>query len=386
MNISSQPYFQNSVRTLFPLTALTAIIAPCWIVSVLINQYPFAHPFFNIFDWHSYEMLYGFLLTLIAGFILTAGGHWTGKGPLEGRPLVILLLLWFFDKFVHFIPMPNILVILSSAVFPLTFLYLLSKLLKGYRQYGRFMFLIGFISLNKILFLYSAIFESRPLREFAIRSTIWVVIALVSIIAGRVTPRFTQNLFKLNNDLIVPKWIEKSYFTFIILSVLWVLPDFPKPPIALAFTAAGIFGCIRLGFYRPFLAATKPILGMLHAGYFLFSFGLILIGLSQLFPSFDQGKASLHFLLTGGVSLIAMNIMVRASLGHTGRKIEMTPTIALIFLCISIGAFLRAFVPVMNPQYYYPSLHFSMGFWTLGFIFYFLKFFPIMLMKRADSN
>jgi len=37
--------------------------------------------------WHAHEMLWGFVATIAAGFLLTAGANWTGKNPLRGNPL-----------------------------------------------------------------------------------------------------------------------------------------------------------------------------------------------------------------------------------------------------------------------------------------------------------
>ena len=44
--------------------------------------------------WHAHEMLFGFTVAVIAGFLLTAIPNWTGRLPLHGRPLLVLVLLW----------------------------------------------------------------------------------------------------------------------------------------------------------------------------------------------------------------------------------------------------------------------------------------------------
>ena len=45
-------------------------------------------------DWHVHEMLYGYLPAVITGFLLTAVPNWTGRMPLQGRPLLVLVLAW----------------------------------------------------------------------------------------------------------------------------------------------------------------------------------------------------------------------------------------------------------------------------------------------------
>ncbi|WP_199902714.1 NnrS family protein [Azospirillum sp. B4] len=44
--------------------------------------------------WHIHEMLFGFVMAGVAGFILTAIPNWTGRPALRGRPLAVLVALW----------------------------------------------------------------------------------------------------------------------------------------------------------------------------------------------------------------------------------------------------------------------------------------------------
>src|SRR5215831_17594488 len=45
-------------------------------------------------DWHVHEMLYGYVAATVAGFLLTAIPNWTGRLPIQGVPLLFLVLLW----------------------------------------------------------------------------------------------------------------------------------------------------------------------------------------------------------------------------------------------------------------------------------------------------
>src|SRR5215212_9795138 len=49
-------------------------------------------------DWHIHEMLYGYLTAVIAGFLLTAVPNWTGRMPLQGKPLLVLLAAWALGR------------------------------------------------------------------------------------------------------------------------------------------------------------------------------------------------------------------------------------------------------------------------------------------------
>jgi len=45
-------------------------------------------------DWHVHEMLYGYVPAVVTGFLLTAIPNWTGRLPLQGRPLIALIAVW----------------------------------------------------------------------------------------------------------------------------------------------------------------------------------------------------------------------------------------------------------------------------------------------------
>ena len=53
---------------------------------------------FDPVTWHAHEMLFGFAGSAVAGFLLTAVPNWTGRMPLEGRPLAALAALWLAGR------------------------------------------------------------------------------------------------------------------------------------------------------------------------------------------------------------------------------------------------------------------------------------------------
>src|SRR5690242_4179974 len=79
--------------------------------------------------WHAHEMIFGYAMAAIAGFLLTAIPNWTGRPPLSGAPLAILAALWLAGR----------IAVLCSAVlgapfaaaidlaFPLTFLVIAAR-------------------------------------------------------------------------------------------------------------------------------------------------------------------------------------------------------------------------------------------------------------------
>ena len=73
--------------------------------------------------WHGHEMIYGYSMAVIAGFLLTAVRNWTGEMTLNGIGLLVLFMLWLLARVLHFIPLPYITVI--APVTDLLFMVLL---------------------------------------------------------------------------------------------------------------------------------------------------------------------------------------------------------------------------------------------------------------------
>ena len=52
----------------------------------------------SMFQWHAHEMLYGYAMAVIAGFLLTAAWNWTGQETASGAGLAIIFLLWLLAR------------------------------------------------------------------------------------------------------------------------------------------------------------------------------------------------------------------------------------------------------------------------------------------------
>src|ERR1039457_4460293 len=54
--------------------------------------------------WHGHEMIFGFTMAVVAGFLLTAVTNWTGLPTLNGWPLLVLFLFWALARIFAFMP------------------------------------------------------------------------------------------------------------------------------------------------------------------------------------------------------------------------------------------------------------------------------------------
>ncbi|MDP1604414.1 MAG: NnrS family protein, partial [Legionella sp.] len=67
--------------------------------------------------WHGHEMLFGFTMAVVAGFLLTAVRAWTGEPTPVGVPLMALAVLWVAGRVLVLTPL-GLAAAIVNAAFP----------------------------------------------------------------------------------------------------------------------------------------------------------------------------------------------------------------------------------------------------------------------------
>ena len=100
-HIADHPVLGYGFRPFFALAGLYAALAvPTWVLMWL--GHASLEPRLAPQHWHAHEMLFGYAGAVITGFLLTAIPNWTGRLPVQGAPLLMLVLLWFAGRFAVF--------------------------------------------------------------------------------------------------------------------------------------------------------------------------------------------------------------------------------------------------------------------------------------------
>jgi uncharacterized protein involved in response to NO len=75
---------------------------------------------FDPMSWHIHEMLFGFVMAAVAGFLLTAIPNWTGRLPVRGPRLAVLASLWLLGRVACLVSadLPAWLAIIADLAFP----------------------------------------------------------------------------------------------------------------------------------------------------------------------------------------------------------------------------------------------------------------------------
>jgi uncharacterized protein involved in response to NO len=308
--------------------------------------------------WHVHEMVYGYAAATVAGFLLTAIPNWTGRLPLQGGPLIGLVLLWLAGR---------VAVLLSARLggagvaavtdlaFPLVFLGVVAREIVVGRNW-RNLPMVGALAL---LFVGNLLVHAEALGWWngaaaGNRLGIATLLMLVTLVGGRIVPSFTRNwLAKALPGAALPASFDA--FDRIVMAltalalVVWVTwPDGPAAaPTALA---AGIALAARLARWRGGPTWREPLVLVLHLGYGWLALGFILLGLSE-FTAWLPPTAALHALTAGAIGTMTLAVMTRASLGHTGHALVAGRGTVAIYALVTIAALLRLLAPFGGSGY-----------------------------------
>lgn len=345
------------------------------------------------FAWHAHELVFGFAVAAVAGFLLTAVPNWTGALPVSGMPLAVLFCIWLAGR----------VTMMLSVAFPawvpaavdLVFLPALASVaarqlfVKPSLRNSVFLLLLAVMITGNVLYhgRASGIISVDPL--LGPHLGLWTLVVMLTIIGGRVIPSFTHNWININaSGSPFPKRIGKldslsvGLVVLTGLTFLFELPSILVVPIALA--AAACNG-VRLWLWRGIAARKEPIVWILHVAYFWIICGLVLIAASQLTVAVAPSLAY-HAFGAGAAGTMILAIMTRASLGHTGRPIRAARPIVAAYVCVTLAAAVRVFVPLVLPQAAHLALTFAAFAWIAAYAIFLLVYSVILTTPRVHMK
>ena len=188
------PLFSYGFRPFFLLSAVWAAIAiPLWIVSHSLG--PGAMSVNAGIVFHVHEMVFGYGSAVLAGFLLTAIPSWTGRRPVCGSPLVLLVLLWTAGRIAMVLGTEPIWIVsLIEAAFLVVLAGLVwREIIAGHN--GRNLKVAAAVTALAVanIGFHAVVLTSGGLPQMAIRAGLSVLIFLILLVGGRITPTFTRN-------------------------------------------------------------------------------------------------------------------------------------------------------------------------------------------------
>lgn len=333
--------------------------AGLWALAALALSFEMIHgrlslpTVFDPITWHIHELIFGYAVAAIAGFLLTAIPNWTGRLPLQGWSLLALVALWLAGRLT--VGASGLVGAALAAAVDAGFLVALAavalrEIVVG-RNWRNLVPIAGVLTLFAANLLMHA--DAMGLTESGRagrRLAIAVVIMLISLIGGRVVPSFTRNWLVKRGAQHLPAGFGAPdrlamLGSLLALGVWTVVPE--GPTIAVLMLVAAALQFWRLVRWRGWAAAPEPLLWVLHLGYLWIPLGFLLMSLSQWLPTLPATGA-LHALTVGAIGTMTLAVMSRAILGHTGRPLTAGAGLTTVYLLITLAAICRVGATVLD--------------------------------------
>ena len=379
------PLLRLGFRPFYLGAALFALLAiPLW-VALFLGHSTLVMPLSPLL-WHAHEMLFGFAIAVIMGFLLTAVKAWTGLATPRGAFLACLALLWLAARVAAVTGPYPLYAVLDLALLPLVAAVLTRLLLRANNR--RNLPLAGMLMLLALangcfhLGVIGAI-DVSPLTP--LYAALALIVMIECVIAGRVIPAFTMSATP-GLKLTVSVLVERAAMALTALALLlWVFAPAATAwnmGAGLALSLAAVAHVLRLLQWRPAITRHRPILWILHVSYAWLPIGFALLGLAQ--AGLVAPSAGVHALAVGAIGGLTLGMMTRTARGHTGRPLSVTALEVTAYVLVLAAAVLRALVPLAAPQ---PIvLIAAAAAWSSAFALYLWVFVPWLTSTRLDGK
>lgn len=365
--------------------AFAALSVPLW-VAMLLGAWQPALPMPALL-WHAHEMLYGFAVAVIVGFLLTAGKAWTGLQTTRGAGLAALFLLWLAARLAPFAAPYPLVAALDLLLLPIVAVLLARLLLRaGSRRNLPLALILALLALANACFHFAVLgwVDIAPLR--ALHAALALVVMIECVIAGRVVPAFTMSALPGLKLKPGPRLERAVLACTAVALALWALaPAGAVAPLtALALSVAAMLHAARAWQWQPWKTRGRPILWVLHLAYAWLPLGLALLAAAEL--GWLPGSAGLHALAVGATGGLVIGMVTRTARGHTGRPLRASALEVAAYALVTATALLRVVLPLLAPQWLLGWLVGAAITWSAAFLIYLAVFGPWLLRTRLDGK
>lgn len=390
MNPPAVALFGYGFRPFFLLAGVAAaILVPLWAADFVFGGG--AASGWPPTLWHAHEMLFGFIASALAGFLLTAVPSWTGRRGFAGAPLVLLTLLWFAGRVLVSTARawpPLLVAIVDVAFVPVLALCIAGPLLRARNRNTPLLVLLAALTLTNVAFHHAEASHDAGSALRALLAGIDVMVLFVTLIGGRIVPAFTASGLRAQGAPAAPAAAPAITGATIVLTLTAGLTDVLATDarttgVIAALTA--LFQGVRWIQWHPLATRRVPLVWVLHVAYAWLPVGFALKALACLTGA-AVGAFWLHALTVGALSTMIVAVMTRAALGHTGRALHAGPLAVAAYLLLIAAALVRVFGLAVLAGPYPALILASASLWTAAFACYLWAYAPVLCSPRIDGK
>lgn len=297
-------------------------------------------------SWHAHALIFGYTWAVIAGFLMTAVPNWTGRFPLAGWPLALLLGLWLLARVAMSVSalLPGWVVVASDLAFPLVLTGAIAREILAGKNWRN----LKVLSILGVMFAANAGFHWQASQghyaagSLSTRAALAAVIALIVLIGGRIVPSFTRNWLAARKSTALPAPIGRGDHAVagVCVTTLTVWTLWPDAALSGWLCLVAAFASLwRLARWQGLRCLGEPLVWVLHVAYLFIPLGFAAVGLAAL--GIGAETAAKHLWMVGAVGLMTLAVMTRASLGHSGLPLAAGAGVSAIYLALIISVLAR---------------------------------------------
>ena len=342
----------------------------------------------SMFQWHAHEMIFGYSMAVIAGFLLTAAWNWTGEKTASGAGLAWIFIPWALARLFM---MGGAGFLWYAAIADLAFMlglcFATARPIIRTRQTRQIpvLIILALMALANLAFFSGTAGYLDTGVRWGIYGGLYIVLGMVLFMGRRVIPFFTRRGVGYPVEL---KNSRRNDIATNILFPLFLFSEvfFPQHLIgALLSAALLISNSVRVNGWHTLGIWQKPLLWGLFASFIMINLGFLLRALSPLTTIPDY--LHIHAFAVGGIGIISMSMMTRVTLGHTGRNVHQAPPATTILLaCMVLTTAARVFFPLVDSQNYQLWITVAGTLWIASFALFLIIFIPMLSKPRVDTE
>lgn len=343
---------------------------------------------FDPLAWHIHEMLFGFVMAAVAGFLLTAIPNWTGRKPIAGAALGWLAALWFLGRIACMVSQwfPVWLSMAADLAFPMALLAVVAReiIVARNRRNIPLILPIAVLTIADLLMHLEAIGKSVPV-GLGWRLALAAILVLVSVIGGRIIPNFTGNWLAARQITSRPAahGLADRLALGILHTGLFSWTFWPNGwPVGVLLGLGAILNFWRLLRWQGIKTASEPLLLILHVGYGWLCVGAGLLGAAILSPVVPV-TAAIHAITVGAIGSMILAVMTRVARGHTGRPLVADRATGLLYGIVTMAGLVRV-AAALAYAWSMPLLIGAAGLWIAAFLLFLVRYGPMLILPRDE--
>lgn len=339
--------------------------------------------------WHSHEMVFGFAVAVITGFLFTAVRNWTGLPTPTGMSLGLVAFVWVAGRILPATGPEGLGTIVDLLFLPLVAVGIAIPIFRSRNK--RNYKIVALIAALAILHFTLHLALGGALSAWLSRSSLFaaldIITILFAVVGGRVIPAFTRNAVPESNP-VHQQWLEVSAFGLLLILAATTLVGggtgvgLASWTLVLPAFLAAAAHALRLAYWQPGVTIGNPLLWMMPVAYSWLPVALLLRGLAGL--AIVPPSAWIHALTAGAFTSLMTAMMMRSTLGHTGRKLEASRADVFIFLMIQFAAVSRVLAGIVADH---RTLTIIAGvIWVIAFAGFLARYLPMLVSPRVDGK